>query len=433
MAGPKRKYEKLMENRDLERWYNETSRSSRITADTYLRRLGSFSETAKVEPSALLELKEIAITDLISDYITMSEKKGLSGAYIQSTVKAVKSWLTYNNLKFTRKIRIANVNETVTLKDERVPTQDELKRILAAGDPRSRVAAILMAHSGVRPEVLGNYMGDNGLTVGDVDGLNVEGGIVSFEKIPAMITVRPELSKARRQYMTFLGGEGCFYLKSYLEERISEGEKLDTKSPLITPSKLALRSDTSFIRTINIGDIVRQSLRKAGFPWRPYVLRSYFDTQLMLAESKGFILRDYRQFFMGHVGDMEHRYTINKHRLPEDVIENMRESYEKALKFLETEEKGISEKQHNEEINGVKAMMLKLAGYTEDEINNQNMLDMDISDLVKKFDEKRTKSMNNGNSQKVINVREVKDYISQGWEYVNTLPGNKEVIVKLPS
>ena len=57
---------------------------------------------------------------------------------------------------------------------------------------------------------------------------------------------------------------------------------------------------------------------------------------------------------------------------------------------------------------------------------------MDISDLVKKFDEKRSKSMNNGNSQKVISVREVKDYISQGWEYVNILPGNKEVIIKLP-
>jgi len=31
---------------------------------------------------------------------------------------------------------------------------------------------------------------------------------------------------------------------------------------------------------------------------RAYVLRSYFDTQLMLAESKGLVIRDYRQFWM---------------------------------------------------------------------------------------------------------------------------------------
>lgn len=63
----------------------------------------------------------------------------------------------------------------------------------------------------------------------------------------------------------------------------------------------------------------------------------------MLAESKGLILKDYRQFFMGHVGDIEHRHTVNKQRLSEEVIEDMRESYSKASKFLETEEKGMKE------------------------------------------------------------------------------------------
>jgi hypothetical protein len=50
----------------------------------------------------------------------------------------------------------------------------------------------------------------------------------------------------------------------------------------------------------------------AGFGWRPYVLRAYFDTQLMLAESKGLVLRDYRQFWMGHKGDMEARFLKHK-------------------------------------------------------------------------------------------------------------------------
>jgi hypothetical protein len=66
------------------------------------------------------------------------------------------------------------------------------------------------------------------------------------------------------------------------------------------------------------------------------VLRSYFDTQLMLAESKGLMLRDYRQFWMWHKGDIENRYTTNKQRLPEDVIEDMREAYRKSQEYLQT-------------------------------------------------------------------------------------------------
>jgi hypothetical protein len=79
-----------------------------------------------------------------------------------------------------------------------------------------------------------------------------------------------------------------------LEERIREGERLAPDSSIITPK----RKMKPFIRAVNVGDIIRGAIRRAGFRWRPYVLRSYFDTQPMLAESKGLVLRDYRQFWM---------------------------------------------------------------------------------------------------------------------------------------
>ena len=141
-----------------------------------------------------------------------------------------------------------------------------------------------MAYSGTRPEVLGNYTGDYDLKLGDFPELRVEEGRVTFQKIPAMIIVRPELSKARKQYVTLLGNEGYFYVTAYLEQRMVEGEKLSMKSPMISPSKFALRNETSHIRTINIGDLVHQAIRASGFKGRPHVLRSYFDTKLMLAE-----------------------------------------------------------------------------------------------------------------------------------------------------
>jgi hypothetical protein len=82
---------------------------------------------------------------------------------------------------------------------------------------------------------------------------------------------------------------------------------------------------------------------------------------------------------------------------------------------------------------GIKLLILKNAGYTDEEIEKGDFLSLEVSDLIQKLADKKAKDMNNGNSQKVISAKEVKDYINKRWEYVNTLPGNKEVIIKLPS
>jgi hypothetical protein len=46
---------------------------------------------------------------------------------------------------------------------------------------------------------------------------------------------------------------------------------------------------------------------------------------------------------MGHKGDIEARYTTNKGRLPEEFIEDMRETYRKSLEYLETSKNELSE------------------------------------------------------------------------------------------
>jgi len=99
------------------------------------------------------------------DTVTSMESQGLSGGYTETVIKVVRSWLTYNHRYLRASIKIKGARETPSLKDERVPTQDELKRILLSGDKKERVASILVAHSGLRLETLGNYSGDDGLTV----------------------------------------------------------------------------------------------------------------------------------------------------------------------------------------------------------------------------------------------------------------------------
>jgi hypothetical protein len=423
--GSRQKYARLLENRDLRRWYDNTSRGSRVTADVYLRRLGGFCQNRGITPQQLASMGDDQLHNTVLDYVTWAEGQGHAGSYIHSTVKATKSWLAHNHREIKAKIKIRGTSDTPTLRDERVPTAQELRKILLSGDKKTRTACVLIAQSGLRIGVLGNYRGTDGLRISDLPETRTTDTGLQIKVVPTMVRVRRELSKAGHQYHTFLGGEGCSYLQSYLEERTRNGEELQPDSAVITPKT----SGKEFITSINIGDIVRSAIRGAGMRWRPYVLRSYFDTQLMLAESKGYVLWDYRQFWMGHKGDIENRYTTNKNRLPAEVVEDMRNSYSKSLQLLETETKPTSEDAIREQF---RRQLLLLAGFDQEEIENQALGEIDDETFQATVKQRLLGEMiNNGATQKVVDLDKIEAHISKGWEYVAALPNGK-AILKLP-
>jgi hypothetical protein len=212
-----------------------------------------------------------------------------------------------------------------------------------------------------------------------------------------------------------------------LEERLREGEALTAKSPLITP-KLRMKF---FIRANNVSDAIKGPIRAAGFNWRPYVLRCYFDTMLMLAESKGYMLRDYRQFFMGHRGDIEARYTTNKQRLPEPVIEDMRAAYARSEEFLQT---GVRSETSEEKLRAsFRRQLLLVAGFGPEEVDKMDvpsMTDEELQNIVRK--RLLGVQVTNGASQKVVSIGEADDYLAKGWEFVAKLSNNK-VVIKMNS
>ena len=421
---PRSKYAYLLEDKDVKRWHDNIARGSPAAAEIYLRNLGNFCQTNELTPRKLASKRPSAIENLLMDHVSAAQSRH-AGSYIHNTIKVIKSWLAHNGIELKRKIKIAGAHETPTLKDERVPTKDELRRIFLSASKQARVACALVAHSGLRLEAIGNYRADDGLRIRDLPELKFKANEISFEKTPTMIIIRPSLSKARQQYFTFLTEEACGYLKDYLKERLQNGEKLTPESAVVTP-KFASKP---FIRTVNVGDMIRLPIRSAGLPWRPYVLRSYFDTQLMLAESKGLVLRDYRQFWMGHKGDIENRYTTNKHRLPESVVEDMHEAYKRSQDYLQTTKAEVGEEKIKE---AFKKQLLAVAGFSEEELakyNAANMTDEELHNLVRQ----RLLGVmaNNGSRQKVVAITDVERWLAEGWEYVTSIP-NDRAIVKMP-
>lgn len=443
MSGNRRHFD-LLKELDVRRWYNNVREGSQTTADTSIRRLGLFCEFVGKTPKDLLELDEKDRNDLLVDFVsTFRNHDGIerSGTYIQAMLKAVRSWYAFNGIPITRNVKIKGTNARPSLKNERVPTQDELRNIFLSGDSRERLACAIMAFSGVRPQVLGNYRGTDGLRISDIPEMEINDGIISFTKMPIKIRVRSELSKKENEYFSFIGEEGARYLKLYIEERIQGGEVINHNSPVMTPSKKAIRKSVPFITTTNIGDLIRNTIRRSGLVQRPYVLRKYFDTQLLQAESKTGLKRDYRVFWMGHTGDMEHEYTLNHGILSEEIIEDMRNQYSKSVKFLETEDHGMKEedvaKITSNTMRETAIMILETTyGMTLSDKEKEELLELDVNDLQdrlrKIFSDKKAEILNNGNRHKTIPEKELETYLNKGWELVQIYPRGDKAVIKLP-
>lgn len=151
---------------------------------------------------------------------------------------------------------------------------------------------------------------------------------------------------------------------------------------------------------------------------------------------------------MGHVGDMEARYSTNK-ALTVNTIDEMKEAYSKCLPYLETQKNSISDEEQNSIEKSLTGTVLKkVFGYSEDEISE--LLELSDEDLQKKIQEKlgnvkdaesiRKKAHNDakeiskrrsGSRQIPIPVGFVEEYMEEGFEFVAGLNGDK-AIMRLP-
>ena len=424
------KYGYLLKDNDVKRWYDNLVAGSSITAEVYLRGLGRYCELENSTPKKiLLEAESKAFRDSFIDFVRKLESQGKAGSYITRYKKVLASWLSYNGIQVKLKVNIKGAADTPTLTNERIPTKEELSKTLRKSSPRGRVSMAMMGFSGLRPESLGDHHGTDGVRLGDFKEAKITLNGIEFEKFPSMVTIRSNLSKGKFPYFTFIPQETATYIKEYLESRVKAGEKLGPETPLLQ-FDIRGNSTNAFLRTALVTRDIREAMRGSGFDWRPYVLRCYCDTAFDIAESKGMISHPWRMFFMGHKGDIEARYSTNKARLPPEMVEAMREHYRKASNLMQT----ISADSPSEDQmrKAVKEQFLLVAGFKKEEVEKMNLAEMSDEELQDKVRQKLLGVMSsNGSRQKVISINDVKSYLNQGFEYVDSLP-NGEAIVKMP-
>ena len=308
------KAKELLEDANIEEWFNSLSIRSKGTARTYLQAFNLMRKEG-------LDIETVTEKDISAVRRWLLKKFQSIKPKTQNVyLSVVKSWLEHKKIKADLDIKLSNLNSTPTLSEEKIPEKHKVREVLLSLGVRARVIASLIAFTGLRFESI------HGITLGDIIDLDIER--LEMKRMPALIHVPAGANKGKRnQYFTFLIEEGCEYLIAYLKERRAKGEELTPKSPVITSKWKGAKPITPNRMHYILAPSTHRFLKA-----RPYVLRSYFDTCLLMAK----VHPQWQSFFMGHRGNIEAIYTTRKN-LPDSLIENMREAFKPTIEYLSTQ------------------------------------------------------------------------------------------------
>jgi hypothetical protein len=442
----------LLKDPTVREWFEAHALRSSLSAEVNLRKLGLFLYRTRLTPKRLVDLgkdRPEELRDLLIGHATHLHALKKLDSYVAKTQKGVRDWLLFNGVDFRLFPKLRRAYQSESLSRERIPTPEQLRLIIGALPPRGRVCALLMAHSGLRPGTLGNDRGADGLTLGDLPELQTGGPHPRFE-LPAgrtafLVRVPSRLSKNSWGYLTFGTPEAADSIISYLGERQAAGETLTTASPLVALTALGARNTEgketgSFVTTKSVVLSIRkaiQSVRPQNVRWRPYVLRSYCSTQLLV----GRMDHDTREAILGHDLGVAGRYNLRK-QLPDHVVEAMREEYERAMGALLTA-RGAEQSRATE---GFVRLLLRSLGLPE-ETDVSQMSEKERAELADRLSKHLSQGGHaiNGDfgdggltpppdrsrrspTQRIVTLAEVPGLLEQGWSAVMPLDGGRFIL-----
>jgi integrase len=339
IAWPKRAHwwRFVEEDETFALWVLNTAAGSPTTAFEHGKVLGRFLDRMEWDPDYLMRLAtedRLGLERRLEVFARGLEAQGYKRGSINNYFKALRSWLGYNGIELTRRIKLSQTES----KREKVPSPDDVALILGDANSRQRVCVGCVAYGGLRTEVLGQPEVYDGLKLGALPDLDL--GSLEFINMPALVNVRRTLSKIRLPYRTFIPMSTCSHISEYLKLRQEKfEEKLTEESPLVAVrigwNNKGFRgsSGNNHVRSKTISQDIRMAVGGLG-KWRPYDFRHYFLTWLNLAVARGACSEGYRIYWAGQRAKTADVYDLYKDEIPSVIIEDMREQYSQAQEYL---------------------------------------------------------------------------------------------------
>jgi len=354
---------------------------------------------------------------------------------VKDYLSGVKKWLRFNEIEISNeKLReIIELPRQYAVTKDRIPTPEELKLIVYSCDLRGKVLTTLLASSGMR--------------VGEALALRVKE--FNFTKHPTIVYLRPEVTKDRQERWCFISDEATEFLKSYLNERISQKD-----SYIFQGRHQGVKSDgTKYLRgkwenkpmTYWNADIIfTNALKRADLYEKDeygrdvihiHCLRKFFFTRMV-----PILGREITEALMGHKGYLDAAYR-------RFTIDELAEHYLKGMDAITITKTKAIRREDVEEIATIKAvqMVFQLQGYDVDaeklkgaiikkriELGKEPELN-EILEEIKKLEPrleyaKNDKNPSGSDPKKVIREDELEHYLAEGWDVHTVLPSGKILI-----
>ena len=445
MARKVGRLHELLEDERIAAWHKSMATSSLRTADGTVQRLGILSRLVELSPSELVALAGSdprRLEGLLVDFVAKSKEKGHVSAYTAGIVAALRAWFRSQRVAFDGFPRVVQVGgETVV--GERVPTLDELQRIVdAIPTPRGKVVALSMAHAGLRPGTLGFYRGGEALRLRNLPELDVE--TLTFSAVPFIIEVPGAISKNRQTYLTFGSKILADRIIEYLRHRRGiqtvyrrekgdgsrfvptklPGEKLTRDSPFVTGEQYDHLGKFVSEKAIMV-ELARaiERARPEGVSWAPYVLRSYCSTRLWEASMEGVIDFQTREAILGHNAGISALYS-SRRKLEASTVEKMRAAYKRCEPYLSRVPTDDKERLRSE----FRGMVASMLGLTDDDVKEMEGL---TPEQVGEFVRERLRGPAR-QPQRIVSVGEAEGLLASGWEATTALSDGR-LVVRAPS
>ena len=415
-GGEKSKMETTMDPREsvaktLRRIYIKTN--SEKSVSNYRWGIESFLKWAGTDDADEIirqaEAGELDPIEAVQGFIEELSGRGLAPSTVRLYATTAKKFFDVN-LRTALNWKLLTIPTLRRVVIDRVPTKNELKRIIDYGDVRDKASILFALSSGARDETLA------GLNVGDVD----------FEAYPdvALVRVRAEIAKGGVGYPTFITPEARAALEEYLESRHRSGEDVGPDSPLfahrgkrVKPGSLSLRWRRRLKST---------GLNSKSAGWHElhfHVLRKFFRTGLR------YISASDRERLMGHKGE----YLDDAYYKPN--LDQLLAEYRKAVPELTVYSPEIIGEERMATLEGELAETRKAFEALKDATVGRMMRELEAKGVdTSKTPHELAVEMGIAEArpeQKVIDEEGLVAHLSEGWRFVAQLNnGSGKIVVE---
>jgi len=284
--------------------------SAKSTIKTYRSFLKQYFEVIGQNSDTYFKQKHDYPEDVLKYWRHLNEKPPKT---IATSLACVRMFLSENDnelpSKFWRGIH-NRTKGTRAVTEDKIPSSQELKRILSHADVRGRALFTTLMQSGMR--------------IGELTEINISD--IDFSCNPTKIRIRAEITKTGNQRYCFIGQESTDALESWLEHREtflnaskSRAKALqryynreppsNTKNEKVFPFSIGTVRDI-WNRLLDNAKLSEKDKRTKHHKMHPHVLRKYFRTHMSLT-----VPVDVVEALMGHEGyltECYRRYTIEQ-------------------------------------------------------------------------------------------------------------------------